>query len=75
MAERIITVKRWPPEFRLCAWCLQRRVRDCGEATRFCKECDEVITRDRMSGYRGHDYSQGDRDDVLGLFPFADIIV
>lgn len=44
----IIKVKKWPPIFRLCHWCNQRRVKDHMANTRYCMQCDELITRDQM---------------------------
>ncbi len=62
--EQVIKVRRWPPEFRLCSWCEWRRVKDDNPNTRWCKVCDDLITRDQM-GRGSHSGDEPDSEENL----------
>ena len=63
--ERTILVRRWPPETRLCEWCLERKVGISEQ--RWCTPCATAIRRNQMGGWQGHRDDDEDSVESLGL--------
>lgn len=65
MSDRVIIIRRWPPEFRLCTWCEQRQVGISEQ--KWCTPCATMIRRNQMEGWRGHRDDEEDSIESLGL--------